>query len=116
MNQKLMGRIFPFIPLSIGFLLVIFQMRWGESDPQLPIEMMFVIIISCMISWLFSTAGLLIYKDCLFMYYQKLFKILSAIYLLPAVILALFIPWTLFFALAVFLSGIILIKKNNPQT
>ncbi len=113
MNQKLLGRIFPFIPLGIGALLVLFQINWGEPDPQLPVEMMFVLIISCMVSWLFSTAGLFIYKDNLFSYYQKLFRLLSIIYILPAIILALFIPWSLFFSLALFLVGLVFINKNK---
>jgi hypothetical protein len=113
MNQKLLGRVFPFIPLGLGILLVIFQMNWGEADTQLPVKMMFVLIISCMLSWLFSLVGLFIYREILFAYYRRIFTILTIVYLFPAIILALFIPWTLFYALTVFLVGFTFITKNK---
>ena len=115
-NQMLIGRIFPFIPLFLGFLLVFIQKTWGKPDPQLPIALMFVVIISCMISWLFSTAGLFLFRENLFNYYRTLFKIFSIIYILPAIILALFVPWSLVFSLAVFLSGLVMVIKNSPHS
>ncbi len=112
-NHKTIGFIFPFIPLVLGFLLVFLQKTWGEPDPQLPLVLMFVVIISCMISWLFSIAGLFLFKENLFDYYRTLFMVLSIVYILPAIILALFIPWSLLFSLTIFLTGIIMVIKNR---
>jgi hypothetical protein len=112
MAQRLLGRLFPFIPLGLGLLLIILQLKWGTAeDVQAPVKMMFVLIISCQISWLFATAGLLIYKEILFTYYQQLFKLLAIIYLVPLIILAFFIPWLFLFNLIVFLSGVFIIRK-----
>ncbi|KUO62557.1 MAG: hypothetical protein APF84_02070 [Gracilibacter sp. BRH_c7a] len=112
-DQKIIGILFPFLPLFLGFLLVFLQKTWGESDSQLPIALMFVVIISCMISWLFSTIGLFLFKESLFDYYRTLFMILSIVYVLPAIILALFIPWSLLFSLTIFLVGITMIIKTK---
>lgn len=115
MHQNMIGKVFPFIPLVLGLLVMILAFSWGEPNAQLPIQMMFILIISCMISWLFSTIGLLIYKDYLLTYYMNLFKVLSTVYLLPAIILALFLPWTAILSLAIFLSGVIILRRHKPK-
>ena len=112
-NQKTIGIIFPFLPLILGFLLVFLQKTWGNPDPQLPMALMFVVIISCMISWLFSIIGLFLFRENLFDYYRTLFMALSIVYILPAIILALFIPWSLLFSLTIFLTGIIMVIRNR---
>lgn len=111
-NQNIVGRIFPFIPLVLGFLLVFFQKTLGKPDPHLPVALMFVVIIACMTSWLFSTIGLYLFREDLFYYYRTLFKILSVVYILPAVILAIFIPWSLLFSLTIFLAGVIMLIRG----
>ncbi|HHV65337.1 MAG TPA: hypothetical protein GXX46_09730 [Peptococcaceae bacterium] len=112
MAQKLLGRIFPFIPLGIGLLLIFLQLKLGKTgDNQTSLRMTFVLITSCLVSWLFATAGLLIYRETLFTYYKQLFQILSVIYLVPAIILALFIPWSLILNLAIFITGIVIIHR-----
>lgn len=112
-NNKIIGYYFPFIPLTIGFLLVLLQTAWGKPDPQRPLALMFVIIISCLISWMFTTAGLAIFKERLFNYYRTLFTAFSVINILPAIILALFIPWSLLFSIAIFVAGLFQIIRHN---
>lgn len=116
MKQKLIGRIFPFIPIGLGLLLVFFQVIWGNLDAYPPLKIMFFLIISCLISWLFSIAGLIIYREKLFQYYRILFKVFTIIYLLPAIILALFIPWTLLLTLVIFLVGLLVLNKYKPSS
>ena len=113
MHSKLLGRVFPFIPLLIGIIIIVLQSIWGEPDNRLPMTMMFILIICSMISWFFSVLGLIIFKDKLFAYYKKIFQILSIVYLFPAIILALFIRWTLLYSATVFLIGLVIIKKNK---
>ena len=112
-NQKTVGLIFPFIPLVLGFLLVFFQKTMGKPDPHLPVALMFVIIISCMTSWLFSTVGLYLFRENLSDYYRVIFSILSIVYILPAIILAIFIPWSLLFSVTIFLAGLFMVIRNN---
>jgi len=113
MHSKFLGRVFPFIPLLIGLIIIILQSVWGEPDNREPLTMMFVLIICSLVSWLFCVLGLIIFKERLFGYYKKLFQILSIVYLFPAIILALFIRWTLLYSATVFLIGLVIIKKNR---
>ena len=113
MHSKLLGRVFPFIPLMIGLIIIILQSVWGEPDSREPLAMMFVLIICSLVSWLFCALGLIIFKDWLFVYYKKLFQILSIVYLFPAIILALFVRWSLLYSVTIFLIGLVIIQKNK---
>ncbi len=112
-TQKLLGRILPFIPLLIGTVIVIVQMNSGERDTRLSLTLMFVLIISCLISWLFSALGLLLYKESLFDYYKVVFISLSIVYIFPAIFLSLFVPWTLLFTVIIFIAGLFLIRRHK---
>jgi len=113
MHSKFLGRVFPFIPLLIGLIIIILQSVWGEPDNREPLAMMFVLIICSLVSWLFCVLGLIIFKDWLFVYYKKLFQILSIVYLFPAIILALFVRWSLLYSVTIFLIGLVIIQKNK---